>query len=323
MSNRFLRGMGQPILVAGALFLLLAYYWWRQPLILSPFGLRTLSNQGMALALVTLGQLAVIIVGGIDLSLGATVALVGCIAAQGFAAGYGAVIVLPAALLASVAVGLCNGLFVVRMRLPPIIVTLATSYIIGGLALYVMPSPGGTAPGWLHMLLTASSGWLPHALVLMAVVLLLVWLPIARGRIGAELYAIGDHEESALLTGLPVGRAKIFAYGYAGLLSGLSGVFLTAQTSSGDPGIGTSYTLGSIAAAVLGGASLAGGRGGAFGGLAAAWLISILISVLFAAGISTFLLGVFQGGILMLVLLSGRMKLLKRGSWMRLVEGAE
>jgi ribose transport system permease protein len=308
------------VVVCIGLALLLAYYAYLQPMILSPFGLRALANHGVGLALATMAQLAVLIVGGIDLSVGSIIALTNCITATFLTADpLTGTLVCLGALLVGALCGAINGVLVVVSRIQPIIVTLATSYVFTGLSLYVRPSPGGSVPDFLHGLLAGSTGYLPNSILLLLAVVVLFWHPLFRTRTGKAIYAVGDSEGAAFLSGLPVVRAKVTAYAVAGLLAAAAGLFLTAETTSGDANIGSTYTLGSVAAAVLGGASLAGGRGGVIGPVVAALFISVLIGVLFAAGISTFYQNVFQGGILLAVLLAGRLHLLRENNWLSIV----
>ena len=310
------------VIVWIGLAILLAYYAYLQPMVMTPFGLRAVANHGVAIALATIAQLTVLIVGGIDLSVGSIIALTNCVTAT-FLVGepLGAALVCLGALILGAACGLVNGLLVVVSRIQPIIVTLATSYVFTGLSLYVRPSPGGSVPDFLHRLLAGSTGYLPHSLVLLVAVMGLFWRPLLQTRTGKAIYCVGDSEGAAFLSGLPVYRAKISAYALGGLIAAVAGLFLTAETTSGDASIGGVYTLGSVAAAVLGGASLAGGRGDVVGPVVAALFISVLIGVLFAAGISTFYQNVFQGGILLAVLLAGRLHLLRENSWLAIVRG--
>ncbi len=300
--------------------LVLAFYAFLQPMVLTPFGLRSVANHGVGLGLAAIAQLTVLLVGGIDLSVGAVIALTNCVAATYLVdAPVHAGLICLGVLAAGIICGTVNGILVVFSRIQPIIVTLATSYIFTGISLYVRPSPGGSVPGFLHQLLAGSSGYLPRSLVLLLVTMYVFWRPLLQTRLGKAIYAVGDNEGAAFLSGLPSTRAKVSAYAIAGFVAAVAGLFLTAETTSGDASIGATYTLGSVTAAVLGGASLAGGRGGVLGPTAAALLISILIGVLFAAGISTFYQKVFEGGILMVVLLVGRVHLLGEHNWLAIL----
>lgn len=308
------------VVLALGLAALLAYYWHRQPLILSPFGLRTLANGAAPLALAGVGQLSVILTGGVDLSIGGVIGLSNCVAATVFSDGSANLLLtVVLTLAAGLGCGLANGAVIATLRLQPIVVTLATSYVFHGISLYVRPSPGGRAPTSFHDLLTGATGYLPHALVVIVLAVVLVWRTIVRTRLGQGLYAVGDNEGGAFLSGIPVTRVTLLSYALSGLFAGIAGLFLTAQTTSGDAAAGSVYTLGSIAAAVLGGAALSGGRGSVLGTVLAAFLVSILIGVLFAAGVSTFYQDVFQGGILLVVLMAGNLRLLRTSSWLRFI----
>jgi len=299
------------------LVLLLVYYWYQQPLILSAFGIRTLANQGTTLALAALAQLLVVLTGGVDLSVGAIVGLSNAIAATYMGtepAGVLAVVVLT--LAAGMLAGLVNGLLVAFGRIQPIIVTLATLYIYSGFALVIRPQPGGSVPGFYAQALTGSWGYLPFSLLVIAAVVGLVWTPIMRSRLGTAVYAVGDNPGGAHMSGINVTRTLVLAYTLAGFFAACAGLFLTAQTTSGDATIGTSYTLNSVAAVVFGGALLGGGRGVALGPIFAAYFISIIISVLFASGVSPFYQSIFQGGILILVLVFGNAWTLRSRNWL-------
>ncbi len=314
------RASGNVLTLTIGVALLLAYYWHRQPLIVSPFGLRTLANGAAPLILAGVGQLSVILTGGVDLSIGGIIGLTNCVAATLFDEGPGNLILTLAVVLAiGIGCGLVNGALIAFVRLQPIVVTLSTSFVFHGISLYVRPSPGGHAPASFHAVLTGVTGYAPHALALVALAILLVWCPITRTRLGQGLYAVGDNEAGAYLSGIPVTRVLLLSYGLSGLFAAIAGLFLTAQTTSGDAAAGAVYTLGSIAAAVLGGAALSGGRGSVLGTALAAFLVSTLIGVLFASGVSTFYQSVFQGGILFMVLMFGNLRIVRSDSWMRLI----
>lgn len=299
------------------LILLLAYYWYKQPLILSPFGFRTLANQGTTLAMAALAQLIVVLTGGVDLSVGAIVGLSNAIAATYMGTGPVSVVgVVILTLAVGALAGLVNGVLVAYGRIQPIIVTLATLYIYSGIALIIRPQPGGSVPGFYAQMLTGSWGYLPFSLVALLVVALLIWTPIMRTRFGTAVYAVGDNPGGAHMSAINVNKTLLMAYALGGFLAACAGLFLTAQTTSGDATIGTSYTLNSVASVVFGGALLGGGRGVGLGPIIAAYFISIIISVLFASGVSPFYQSVFQGGILLVVLIFGNAWTLRSRNWL-------
>ncbi|SNB78637.1 monosaccharide ABC transporter membrane protein, CUT2 family [Arboricoccus pini] len=300
--------------------LIIILYWTQQPLILSSFGARILANQGTTLALAAMAQMAVVLTRGVDLSVGAMVGLSNAIAATYMGDSLtSATLTIIAVLLIGTAAGALNGVIVAVGRIQPIIVTLASLYIYGGLALLVLPEPGGSVPDWFATGLTDSTGPVPNGLIFLLAVIFLVWLPIMSSRLGRSIYAVGDNEGAAYVSGLNVVRAKIVAYAMSGLLAALAGLFLTAQTTSGDATIGSGYTLNSVAAVVFGGVPLMGGRGVVLGPVLAAYFLSIIVSVLFAAGISPFYQSVVQGGLLIIVLAAGSYRALSSPNWLQVL----
>lgn len=302
------------------LALLCALFAYIQPMILTPFGVTMSVNQGTTLALAALAQLVVVLTGGVDLSVGAMVALTNCIAATYMgthpltAAG-----VIVGTLIAGTLAGFINGLVVAYGRIQPIIVTLATLYIYTGAALIVRPQPGGNVPPSFANLLTDSWGYLPYALLFLLGVVVLAWLPLMRSRLGRAIYAIGDNRNGAQVSGISLARTQLFAYAAGGLFAACAGIFLTAQTTSGSANIGTSYTLNSVASVVFGGAVLGGGRGVALGPICAAYFLSLLISVLFAGGASPFYQDLLEGAILVIVLGLANVWRLRARHWLSVI----
>jgi ribose transport system permease protein len=192
---------------------------------------------------------------------------------------------------AGLVIGAVTGLIVVRLRLPAIVVTLAGSFIIAGAALLILPRPGGSIPVGVS---TALAGNTPVAfLVLLAIVGL--WKLYLATPLGLSLYAAGENPVGAYRSGVPVDAARIAAYALSGLLSTGAGLFVAAQTGSGDPVIGNAFTLNSIAAAVLGGIGFLGGQGTMRGALAGSLLLSLMISVMFFLGFTPVAQYVAQG----------------------------
>jgi ribose transport system permease protein len=297
----FARRNIRPLLAYACFIPLLALYIALLPRF-GPAQATSIANQGATLAIAGLGQTIVIVTGGVDLSVGPIVALTNSVAATIMGESGGSVfLTVLGVLLIGALCGLINGLLVAFGRLQPIVVTLATASIYGGLALFVRPNPGGFVPEWYTDLLTGTiGGVLPASLVLL-VLLVVLWLPFRRTRLGISIYAVGSSEGSAYMSGLNTARAKVAAYTLAGICSALAGLFFTAQTATGDALSGNVYTLNSVAAVVLGGASLAGGSGGYVGTIAGAYVLSIIVSVLFFLQVSPFYQTLFQGLILLLV----------------------
>jgi ribose transport system permease protein len=166
---------------------------------------------------------------------------------------------------------------IVATRVPDIVVTLAMAFVWGGSALLVLKTPAGGSAQWLKDLVLGSAGidLIPKAAVVLFVIVALIWLPLRRSRLGLSIYAIGSNQLAAFRSGVSVGRTKVVAYALTGLFSAFAGLALTASTGIGNPVPGP-YTLMSVAAVVLGGVSLAGGRGGVFGPIIAVLILQLI-----------------------------------------------
>jgi ribose transport system permease protein len=322
IKNSLYKGISFNTLIpAIGLALVLLIYWVQQPLIISDFGVVSISNQSVALAIAAMAQTLVVIAGGIDLSVGALISLSSCFAATYMSATEGAAVpILVGTLVLGVLAGLMNGALVVYGRLEPLIVTLCTSFVFGGLALQIRPQPGGSVPSWFAAILTGNLSFLPFSLVLLIASICFIWIPLWRSRIGRAIQAVGNNEQNAYISGLNPKKAKLFAYAVAGLLTAVAGLFITAQTTSGDPNVGEVYTLNSIAAVVLGGVSLRGGRGNVAGPILSGFLLSTIVSALMAWGISAFWQSLIQGLILILVLVGVGWQILRSESWRQLLQ---
>ena len=273
----------------------------------SVFTLEQLNIQSaavMTLLLVASGQTIVILLGGIDLSVGGVVSLTTALVAtrlDGHGLGFAAW--LAAILLIGPAIGALNGLLVSRLRLQPFIVTLATWSVWSGVALWILPTEGGNVPERLIDVANATTLSLATP-VLMVAVLVLFWAWFKRTRVGFGIRATGSSENSAYLSGVPTVRTITIAYALSGLFAMLGGLFLTTQTASGSPTVGNDYILNSVAAVVIGGTSLFGGRGGLGGTIAGAFILTLIASVIFTLGISSFWTPVVTGVLLILAVLS-------------------
>lgn len=311
----WLRDNSWPLGLVAFLALLFAFTKLIQP----SYGvaaIQGLSNSMLPLALAAVAQTVVVIAGGIDLSIGSMMALTNVVAAtqmKGQGEEYAVVVVIGVMLL-GIVLGLVNGGLVVLTRVPDIVVTLAMSYVWAGCALLVLSTPGGSAAIWLKDLGKGSlfNEWIPKSAVILIVIVALVWLPLRRSRLGLSIYAIGSNSLAAFRSGVSVGRTKLAAYALTGLFSALGGLALTAASGYGRPVPG-GYTLMSVAAAVLGGVSLAGGRGGAFGPIIAVVILSLMQTDITLLGVNPNLATVAQGAILIGVVMLGSLTQLRRG----------
>jgi ribose transport system permease protein len=285
------------------------------------YELRNLVDGALPLALAAFAQGVIVISGGIDLSIGAMMSLVDVIAARSMlntdlktALFISALLVVGTALA-----GAITGALITLTRVPDIVVTLATSFVWAGLALQVMPTPGGGGPQEFQDLLTGElggpDGVVPAAILVMVVVLVVVWIPLRRTRLGLGIYAIGSNRTAAYLSGIPVWRTRIAAYTVGGVFAALAGLTLMASTLSGDATSGTSgagYTLNSVAAIVVGGISLTGGRGGLIGPLAAAIVLQGITQLLTVRGVDANVSIVIQGTLVIAVVMIAGLLLLRR-----------
>ena len=258
----------------------------------------------------------VVIAGGVDLSIGSVMALTSVIAAslmEGQSDAFGVVVVV-GVLLLGVGIGTTNGALVVITRVPDIVVTLAMSFVWAGCALLARSAPGGAASPWLLNLVIGPFGnpWIPKAAIVLVVIVAIIWIPVVRGRLGLSLYAIGSNQLAAFRSGVPIGRTKVLAYALTGLFATLAGLSLTASTSIGTPVPGP-YTLESVAAVVLGGVSLAGGRGGVFGPIVAVVVLQIIQNDMTFLNVDPNYALVAQGVILIGVLVFGSVIEIRRG----------
>jgi ribose transport system permease protein len=270
----------------------------------------------LPLAFAACGQALIVISGGIDLSLGALMALFNVISAALMErAGFSTALVIAFALMGlGFLVGAVNGGLITASGIPDIVVTLAMSFVWAGVALVVMGQPGGGAPDDFEALVTGTFGslWVPAGAVVLVVVLAAAWLPVRKRRLAHGIYAVGSSRDAAYLSGVDVNRARILAYAYGGFFAALGGLALTAATGIGSPFSGEFYTLNSVAAVVLGGVSLAGGRGGLLGPVAASFILTLVVSILLFQGVDPNYGQVIQGGLIVAVVMVGGLVLLRR-----------
>jgi ribose transport system permease protein len=277
VQRRRNRGLGGIYAVVGALVLLYAILF---PGIISVGGFSKFTQNWFPLALVTIAQALLMLNGGITLAIGPLVSLGAVVAATTMGGPFGTAGGIVAVAAIGLVAGGLMGAVVIRARLPAIIVTLASSFIISGIALIILPRPGGAIPAWFSDLLAGNT---PVAFLLLLVTLA-AWKLYLMTPDGIGIYAAGDNPVGAYRSGVAVDRVKLAAFALSGLLTALAGLFVAAQTGSGDPVIGTPFTLNSIAAAVLGGVGFLGGKGTIRGAVCGSLLLSLMINVMFFLG---------------------------------------
>lgn len=285
---------------------------------------RTLYNYGnlmnscFALMLAAMGQFLVILTAGIDISVGSMVTLGNCFSVwimTQIPTVQGALLSLALTMLLGLACGALNGLFVAIFRLPAIIVTIATSAIFQGIALVLMPVPGGTVNPEFATAVTQKifAKTTPMSFIYMIVVVAALAFVTNRTAFGTAIRAIGGNESAAYATGVKVSRTKFLTYMLCGLLCALSGLYLSCRTYTGDTSIGNTYTVYSISATVVGGTLMTGAVGQSYGTACGAIIIYLVNSIINMLNISTHYQYACQGAILIFALMVGSFETRRRG----------
>ncbi|AJX22901.1 branched-chain amino acid transport system / permease component family protein [Burkholderia pseudomallei MSHR435] len=274
---------------------------------LSAANLENVLRQVSINAIIGVGMTCVILTGGIDLSVGSVMALSGTLAAGLLVAGANGAAALAAGIGVGVALGAANGLFVAFAGMPPIIVTLATMGLARGLALiYTGGYPIDGLPDWVRFFGSGKVLGVQMPVLTMLAVYALAWLMLERMPFGRYVYAIGGNEHATRLSGVRVSRVKLAVYTFAGLTSALAALVLTGRLMSGQPNAGGGFELDAIAAVVMGGTSIAGGRGSIVGTLVGALLLGVLNNGLNMIGVNPYVQNVIKGAIILLAIYIGR-----------------
>jgi len=295
---------------AGVVFVLYvvlyAIYAALQPSALSSGTFTNLVNNSVPLAIAAAGETLVVLSRGFDLSVAGVISLTNVVMAVYPQQGPGgAVLSLLLCLAIGGAVGIVNGWLVAVLRLQAIAATLATMIVCQGLALLILDAPGGMVADWVSYELTDRLFGVVPVSGLFALAVALAWLFFKRTNLGIGLYAVGADEQAAALSGIPVRRVRFAAFVGAGMIYGLAGFMLSAQTATGNPNAGTPFLMLAFAAVALGGTSLSGGRGGLIGSILGAATLMLLQKVLFSGGVSSFYTGIFQGVVLVVAIVFG------------------
>jgi ribose transport system permease protein len=244
---------------------------------LTPDNLANLARPVAIFGIIAIGQLLVILTAGIDLSVGSVLGLSGCVTAELLFHGSPIIVAILAGLLIAVVCGLINGTLVAYANLPPFIVTLGMLGIARGVVLvFTNASTIQPLPESFSNLANGTILGIPNLLWIFVIITVAVAFVLRRTVFGRYVYAIGSNPESARLAGVPVKTMLVAVYSIAGLLAGVGGVLFTSRLNAGIPTAGTGYELNAIAACVIGGASLFGAKGGAFGAATGALIVATL-----------------------------------------------
>ena len=265
------------LLPALSLIVVLGAIFWIQPRTMSYFGLNLLLNLAVPIALATIAQMLVLMVNDIDLSIGSYVSFVSCVTAtyleQSPMIGVSIVIMAVAAYAAL-------GALIEARQLPSIVVTLGMSFVWLGLALLVLPSPGGTAPAWIRALMTWKPPYVPFAIIAAVLLALVMQVVLKHTAFGAVLRGAGGNAAVLKRSGWSMVRLRATAYALAGLFGAFAGITLVGLTTSADANIALRYTLLSIAGAILGGSQFTGGRVSPIGAVIGALTLTLTASFL-------------------------------------------
>jgi rhamnose transport system permease protein len=289
------------VVLLAVLIVLMVVMSLLSPLFLTVGNLLNTSRFFVEVGLMALGMTLIIITGGIDLSVGSNLALVSVAVGFSYAAGLPLPLAIVFGLVVGVGAGLFNGLFITLLDLHPLVVTLGTFALFQGLAYGLSKAEAvSDFPGWFAYFGQAYFGPVPGQLFIFILAVVVVWLILSRTRFGRYVYAIGNNEEAARFSGVPVRRVKLALYSGIGLLVGMAAVIYTSRvyTARGDSGLGLELDV--ISAVVLGGASIYGGSGTITGTVLGVLIIATLRNGLVLAGVpSTW--QVFVLGVLLLV----------------------
>lgn len=282
------------------LLVVAVYLTFASEYFLSQRNLMNIMRQGSVVAIVALGQALVIIARGIDLSVGSVIGLSAVCGALVMAATGSDALGLLAGLGTGAAAGALNGIMVTKFRINPFIATLGMLSVARGIALLLTGGFPVPYSGWVDWLGAGRIAGVPVSVVVMAVMVAIVHLLATRSVTGREIYAVGDNPKAARLAGIDVARTRIVVFTFCGLLAGLGGVILAGNLASADPNLGMGYELDVIAAVILGGTALGGGRGSIIGVLIGAMLMALLNNGFVLLGVSAYWQVVTKGLIIIL-----------------------
>ncbi len=273
-----------------------------------------LLHRAVPLVAVGIAQSIVMLTAGIDLSVGSVVGLANVVAASlPVNTGVDLILWFFFPLLIGIVVGFLNGVLIGFMGLPALVVTLAMGTISLGIALFIMPVPGGSVPIYIAQAFLGNLGPVPVPLLIIVGIVLIMTFFLFWIRSGRDLFIVGESEKVAAEAGISVSRTKLKAYMLSGFWSAVAGLYLSCRMYSGDPLSGQSFLMDSILVGVLGGTSLLGGEGTMAGIIPAALLLLMIYNILNLMAIPTFYQFVVRGLILMVALaLPGTRKLIEK-----------
>lgn len=284
--------------------------------VLTPFSINNLLNNTVALAIAATGLTLIILIGKFDMSVGGMVILSNVIVSSDLGDGIGGVLLrLGTVILAGTVLGAINGFFVAYVGVQSIAITLATMIMCQGIALVLRPAPGGIVPIEISSGLTKLIGGVLPTAAIVILLFAVAWVIFRKTPFGVYIYGIGADERASVQAGIAVKKYTFLTFVLAGVIYGLAGFMLSAQTASGDASGGTLFLMLVFAAVAIGGTTFGGGKGSVIGSIVGAGILTVLQKMLFVLGVSTFYTNIYQGLILIAAVLIGGLsvKLSKRG----------
>lgn len=292
-----------------ALVVLVIFVTIMNPSFMSPTNLLNLLRQVSTNALIAFGMTFVIITGGIDLSVGSTLALSSALMAGMIASGLNPVLAMGVGLLLGALLGACNGVMITKGKMAPFIATLATMTIYRGLTLVYTDGNPITGIGDSFIFKYMGRGYLfgvPFPVVVMLLFFGVLYVLLHKMTFGRKTFALGGNEKAAFIAGIKSDRIKIAIYSISGLMAAVAGIIITSRLNSAQPTAGNAYEMDAIASVVLGGTSLSGGRGRLVGTLIGALIIGTLNNGLNLLGVSSFYQQVVKGVVIIIAVLLDR-----------------
>jgi ribose transport system permease protein len=290
-----------------AFLVLCLFFWWQRPSVfLNPANLAVIMRFVATFGLLAIGEVLVIITGGIDLSVGSMTALTGVLAAVLMIKGIGFIPpmdIVPATLIVlgcAALVGIWHGLFVTKLHIPPFIITLGTWLIARGLGAFITRGYPIVYPSDSPFLILGQGTFyqIPIMFIILVLVALVVAFILNSTTLGRHIYAVGGNIEAARVSGINVDRVRLFCYAGSGLMGGLVGILLASRLGQGTPVVGSGYELWAIAATVIGGTSLFGGEGSVLGAILGAAIMGVMVNGMVLVNLSSYLQDVVLGSVL-------------------------
>ncbi|MFE4809994.1 ABC transporter permease [Peribacillus simplex] len=297
-----------PLLALVLLFIVITVL---NPSFMEPNNILNLLRQTSINALIAFGMTFIILTGGIDLSVGSILALSSALMAGMMVSGLDPILAILVGVLLGAIMGVINGILVSKGKMAPFIVTLATMTIFRGLTLVYTDGKPITGIGDSVMFQMLGRGYflgVPIPAVVMVIAFLILWFLLHKTSFGRKTYAIGGNERASRISGIKVDRVKVAIYGLAGTMAAIAGAILTSRLNSAQPTAGQSYEMDAIAAVVLGGTSLSGGKGRLFGTLVGVLIIGTLNNGMNLLGVSSFYQQVVKGAVILIAVLLDRKK---------------